>query len=153
MIQGQLVNKDFISGDCIVTRAIFVKSSSKRKEASLELSAISFTYSTNTSRWPPSLQLYQPFWMHERHHFISKISNSCTLKGREIPVPGLRLISNRLSWPIWWTFDPSSDSLRGSTQLVNIHHLGQIHYLGHNIFSVLVSQINVLESYSDISLF
>ena len=38
----QLVNKEFLfSGDCIVTKATSVKSSSDRKEASLELWAIS----------------------------------------------------------------------------------------------------------------
>ena len=37
-----------------------------------------------------------------------------------------------LSWPMWWIFDPSIDSLYGSTQVVNIHYLGQIHFLGQN---------------------
>ena len=30
-------------------------------------------------------------------------------------------------------FDPSTDSLHGSTQVVNIHYLGQIHHLGQTV--------------------
>ena len=47
-----------------------MKSSSERKEASLELLEISFTYST-LAYGPPSLQFYQPFLIHERHPYVS----------------------------------------------------------------------------------
>ena len=51
-----------------MTRTILLKSSSKTKEASLELSAISFICTLQTLTYDPSsLQFYQPFLMHERH--------------------------------------------------------------------------------------
>ena len=44
-----------------MARAIFVKSSSKRKEASLELSAISLRTLQTLADNSPSLQFYEPF--------------------------------------------------------------------------------------------
>ena len=132
-----LVNKEFLfSGDCIVAKATSVKSSSDRKEASLELWAISFRYSTNTCRWPSFLAILSFIlnaWMLSVFCISSKISYSCTVQGRGIPLHGLRLVSRQFIlthvvnfWPKYWFITwvnlsgeyslLGSDSLFGSEQ-------------------------------------
>ena len=92
-----------------MAKATSVKSSSDRKEASLELWAISFRYSTNTCL--SVLQFYQQFFLSCNIYSIiipsclailsaildvccisSKTSYSCTVQGRGIPLRGLRIV-------------------------------------------------------------
>ena len=76
---------------------ISVKLSSERKEASLELSALSFTYSTlaDGPSFPAILSAILSAWPPSVCCISGKKSNQCTVRGRGIPVPGLRLISRQ----------------------------------------------------------
>ena len=133
MIGSQLVNENFfnISGDCL-------RKNEKKKSLNCRLSHLR-TLRT-LADGPPSLQFYQPFWMHGIPSvcvaFLAKykVIHSSTVRGRGIPLPGLSLISRQFIltqmmnfWPKQWFItwvNPSSEySLLGSDSLFGSEHI------------------------------